>query len=396
MGNYNLKSGIFRCENCFSIYKMSIDPGLPESYVNLDCKCCTNRTSIKNFLSELSKGSKPKIKCNTCRKKEDKNWSYCHDCDHIFCHKCINKEHQNHKYISLLKLDFNCIFHQKENFCAYCKDCEINLCQICLDSKTHLSHDVVEFNKILMNKTERDFLKDKFTLAQEKLVFNNNFVNKIAKKMPNKEDAEKLINLEKDNSEQNKIILELINFFMYVYDNSKVKNYNIIINFVENVNLNVNKFKFWNTNIKIEDALEKITKYFNTDFIVINTGEEEDLQEEDIDANIMESNPKPKDKITGNNTDKNNKIKENNIREKNRKNTNDKNKNKINKDNEADKNIDTNSKKDNNNKEINTKVNNDNIKKEKEKKIEKEKEKEKENNDNDTKTTKKQIQTKIA
>ena len=54
---------------------MSIDPGLPESYVNLDCKCCTNRTSIKNFLSELSKGSKPKIKCNTCRKKEDKNWS---------------------------------------------------------------------------------------------------------------------------------------------------------------------------------------------------------------------------------------------------------------------------------------------------------------------------------
>ena len=202
MGNYNLKSGIFRCENCYSIYKMEIDPGLPESYVNLDCKCSTNRTSIKNFLSEINKSSKAKIKCITCGRKEDKNWSYCNDCDHIYCHKCIKKEHLEHIYISLTKLDFNCIFHQKENFCAFCKDCEINLCQKCLEDKSHSNHDVVEFNKILMNKTERDFLKDKFTLAQEKMAFNKAFVDKIAKRMPNKGEAEKIINLEKDNSDK--------------------------------------------------------------------------------------------------------------------------------------------------------------------------------------------------
>ena len=393
MGNYNLKSGIFRCDNCYSIYQMSIEPGLPESFVNLDCKCSTSRTSIKNFLSELSKSSKDKLKCvdPKCKIKDEKNLSYCHDCDHIYCNKCLKKDHEKHKYISLIKSDFYCIFHQKENFCAYCRDCEINLCQKCIENKTHLNHDMVEFNKILMNKTERDFLKYKFNLVQEKIAFNNNLVNTITKKM-NKNDAERIINLGKDNAEQNKIILELINFFIYLYDNTKLKNYNIIHNFIENVNLNVNKFKMWNASIKIEEVIEKLINYFTYDFIVVNPNEKENLyetdtnndqsnkNEEQIKDNIKKTkiiNPEINNKFNDIKSDKKNNInnknkndniiKSNQINIKNVNNQNEKNNTKTDKENREKQENDIISNKKEKINEINKIINSNDNKKEKEK-----------------------------
>ena len=80
-------------------------------------------------------------------------------------------------------------------------------------------------------------MKDKFDLVQEKMTFNTKFVNSIIKKLKNKNDINDLINLEKLNTNQNKLIIELIKFFEYLYDNSKLKNYNIIHNFKENIDL---------------------------------------------------------------------------------------------------------------------------------------------------------------
>lgn len=271
MGNYNLKSGIFRCDNCYSIYKMKILPHLPESEVNLECKCITFNKPIKTFLSELKQNKKNKINCFYCKNIDEKNSFYCYDCAHIYCQKCINKEHQKHKYISLSKLDFFCVYHQKENFCAFCKDCQINFCQKCLEGKKHLNHDNILFSKILMNKTERKFLNDKYNLAKEKMEFNSQLTNTLTRKIKNKIDLDKIIKLEQENSQQNKYILELINFFTYFYDNTRFKNYSIISNFIENVNLNVNKFKFWDDKIQAENAFNKIINYFNEDFIIIKS-----------------------------------------------------------------------------------------------------------------------------
>ena len=282
MGNYNLKSGVFRCENCFSIYKIKIIPCLPESNVILYCKCITAQKTVKNFLLELNKGTKYKIECFQCKKLEDKNALYCNDCNHIYCIKCI-KNHQKHKYIILNKKDFYCVFHQKENFCAFCKDCDINLCQKCLEGKKHLNHDKIYFSKILMNKTERNFLNDKFNLAQEKIIFNTELIHAFVKKIKNKGDINKLINLEKENTNQNKLIIELIKFLEYLYDNSRFKNYNIIHNFIENVNLNVNKFKFNEDKVKKENAIEKIIKYLNEDFILIK--DDENVSKTDLKKN---------------------------------------------------------------------------------------------------------------
>ena len=282
MGNYNLKSGVFRCENCFSIYKIKIIPCLPESDVILQCKCISTQKTAKNFLLELNKGTKYKIECFQCKKLEDKNALYCNDCNHIYCIKCI-KNHQKHKYIILNKKDFYCVFHQKENFCAFCKDCDINLCQKCLEGKKHLNHDKIYFSKIIMNKTERNFLNDKFNLAQEKIIFNTELIHAFVKKIKNKGDINKLINLEKENTNQNKLIIELIKFLEYLYDNSRFKNYNIIHNFIENVNLNVNKFKFNEDKVKKENAIEKIIKYLKEDFILIK--DDENVSKTDLEKN---------------------------------------------------------------------------------------------------------------
>ena len=282
MGNYNLKSGVFRCENCLSIYKIKIIPCLPESDVILQCKCISTQKTVKNFLLELNKGTKYKIECFQCKKLEDKNALYCNDCNHIYCIKCI-KNHQKHKYIILNKKDFYCVFHQKENFCAFCKDCDINLCQKCLEGKKHLNHDKIYFSKIIMNKTERNFLNDKFNLAQEKIIFNTELIHAFVKKIKNKGDINKLINLEKENTNQNKLIIELIKFLEYLYDNSRFKNYNIIHNFIENVNLNVNKFKFNEDKVKKENAIEKIIKYLKEDFILIK--DDENVSKTDLEKN---------------------------------------------------------------------------------------------------------------
>ena len=132
-----------------------------------------------------------------------------------------------------------------------------------------------------MNKTERNFLKDKLNLAQEKMNFSTQFVNSLIKKLKNKDDIDKLINIEKINSNQNKLIIELIKFFEYLYDNSKYKNYNIIHNFKENINLNVNKFKYSNNKANNKNLLDAVIKYFKEDFIIINNS--------NIDKNYFET-----------------------------------------------------------------------------------------------------------
>ena len=282
MGNYNIKSQILRCENCYSIKKVTIDPAMPQSFVKTECRCESSKLFLQNFLKELNKGASYKIICKIC-KKEDKNASYCNDCNHIYCSKCI-KDHNKHRHISISKVDFYCVFHQKELFFAFCKDCSMNFCKKCEQEKKHLNHSICTFNKLIMSKSDRNYLKEKFRLAENKLEYSTQFATAFAKKLKNEEQKNIITNAEKKNLEQNKDILELVNFFIYFYDNSKYKNYSIIYNFTENINLNVNKFKFSENNVGLEDAYKQILQYFNEDFIIIRNdkmGEYKDNKKED-------------------------------------------------------------------------------------------------------------------
>ena len=269
MGNYNLKTSILRCENCYLIKKMTISPNYPNIFVNLDCTCNSSRVIIQNFLAELKKGTSYKISCQIC-KKEDKNSIYCHQYNHIYCHSCM-KEHKKHNHIPLTKRDYYCVFHQKELFYSYCHDCSLNFCKKCYQEKRHLNHKCSEFSKLTMSKNDRNYLKEKFTLAESKLEFTTQFVHAFVKKLKKEEDKNIILNAEKKNLAQNKSILELINFFIYFYDNTKYKNYNIIYNFTENINLNVNKFKFTHNNVPLDEALKQILSYLREDYIIIRS-----------------------------------------------------------------------------------------------------------------------------
>ena len=279
MGNFNLKINVLRCENCYSIRRIAIEPNVPHSFINLECRCNTSRKNLQNFLNDLRKGIQLKITCNNC-KKEDKNSLYCNNCNHIYCSKCISS-HKNHVFIPLSKLDYYCVFHQSDLFCAYCYECSMNLCKKCIKSKKHANHNCKEFKKLLMSKNDRNYLKEKLGLAQSKIEFNTQFANAFAKRINIEENKAQIINAEKKNLSQNNDILELINFFIYVYDNSKNKNFSIIHNLIENVNLNVNKFKFITSNPTIENAYQQLLSYFNTDFIVVkNDGNWEEKRDE--------------------------------------------------------------------------------------------------------------------
>ena len=323
MGNFNLKSGIFRCQNCFSIYRIKIILSYPESYVNLHCKCSTSQTSIKAFMTELTKGPKMKVICCQCLKKDEKTYSYCNDCNHIYCNKCIKKSHFTHVYISTVKSDFYCVFHPKDNFSHFCKNCEMNLCLKCIGNKIHKNHDVVDFEKILMKKNEREYLKEKYNLVQEKLAFNTELANLVSKKMK-KEDAEKILSLEKVNTEQNKLILELVKFFTYLYDTSKLKNYNIIVNFVDNINLNVDKFELCDKNVKIEELMKKLENYFKKDYIIVSNNNQNDKDKSEKNCNNSQNiNKQIKNNINKEKEkDKNNNILNSNKNEKKSENKN--------------------------------------------------------------------------
>ena len=284
MGNFNLKINVLRCENCYSIRRITIDPNVPHSFINLECRCNTSRKNLQNFLNELRKGIQLKINCNNC-KKEDKNSLYCNNCNHIYCSKCISS-HNKHVFIPLSKLDYYCVFHQNDLYCAYCYDCSLNLCKKCIKDKKHLNHNYKEFKKLIMAKNDRTYLKEKLGLAQSKLEFNTQFVNAFIKRVNKEETKTQIINAEKKNLAQNNDILELINFFMLVYDNSKNKNFSIIHNFIENINLNVNKFKFITNNISLENATEQLLNYLHSDFIVVkNDGNWDEDNRNDIKRN---------------------------------------------------------------------------------------------------------------
>ena len=293
MGNYNLKSKVLRCENCYSLLRMTIDPQLPESYIITKCRCKESKITLKDFLFEITKGSSYKVKCFNCD-KEDKNICYCNECDHLYCSSCL-KDHQKHRQISLSKLDFFCPYHQKEKFCSYCTDCSMNFCEKCMEGKKHHNHSILEFNKLTISKDERNFLKEKFKMVEKKMEFSTKFANSFAKKIKDDEQKKNLINAEKMNSAENKDILVVINFFMHFYDNSKHKNYSIIHNFTENINLNVNKFKIID-NESVEDTYKRLLTYFKKDFIIIRNGNDNDDDNLDDEKDIEVENNKKNEK----------------------------------------------------------------------------------------------------
>ena len=283
---------------------MKIKPEFPIPKLTKSCNCESTEIDISTFLTEYKKNKKYTISCSNCNKQNPKESIFCNSCKKLICLNCLKSTHsedeemKNHRCIYIDKIDFFCINHFNEQFCAYCKTCKINLCSKCIQENTHEKHKLFIFNKNYDEKKMKEFLKKGIKAAEGKIEYNKVICNMICKKI-NKPDVKNMKTLNETNEIANKNILETINIFYEMYEDSKNKNYALISNLIDNIDFNLEKIKFEKNTTKDKD-MEDLVNYFKTDFILKVKGKKDPNKNTDKDID------KDKDKEKENNTNETN------------------------------------------------------------------------------------------
>ena len=303
MGGLSIDNLELRCVNCFHIFSMKIKPEFPIPKLTKSCNCESTEIDISTFLTEYKKNKKYTISCSNCNKQNPKESIFCNSCKKLICLNCLKSTHsedeemKNHRCIYIDKIDFFCINHFNEQFCAYCKTCKINLCSKCIQENTHEKHKLFIFNKNYDEKKMKEFLKKGIKAAEGKIEYNKVICNMICKKI-NKPDVKNMKTLNETNEIANKNILETINIFCEMYEDSKNKNYALISNLIDNIDFNLEKIKFEKNTTKDKD-MEDLVNYFKTDFILKVKGKKDLNKNTDKDID-------DKDKEKENNTNETN------------------------------------------------------------------------------------------
>ena len=303
MGGLSIDNLELRCVNCFHIFLMKIKPEFPIPKLTKSCNCESTEIDISTFLTEYKKNKKYTISCSNCNKQNPKESIFCNSCKKLICLNCLKSTHsedeemKNHRCIYIDKIDFFCINHFNEQFCAYCKTCKINICSKCIQENTHEKHKLFIFNKNYDEKKMKEFLKKGIKAAEGKIEYNKVICNMICKKI-NKPDVKNMKNLNETNEIANKNILETINIFCEMYEDSKNKNYALISNLIDNIDFNLEKIKFEKNTTKDKD-MEDLVNYFKTDFILKVKGKKDLNKNTDKDID-------DKDKEKENNTNETN------------------------------------------------------------------------------------------
>ena len=303
MGGLSIDNLELRCVNCFHIFSMKIKPEFPIPKLTKSCNCESTEIDLSTFLTEYKKNKKYTISCSNCNKQNPKESIFCNSCKKLICLNCLKSTHsedeemKNHRCIYIDKIDFFCINHFNEQFCAYCKTCKINLCSKCIQENTHEKHKLFIFNKNYDEKKMKEFLKKGIKAAEGKIEYNKVICNMICKKI-NKPDVKNMKTLNETNEIANKNILETINIFCEMYEDSKNKNYALISNLIDNIDFNLEKIKFEKNTTKDKD-MEDLVNYFKTDFILKVKGKKDLNKNTDKDID-------DKDKEKENNTNETN------------------------------------------------------------------------------------------
>ena len=272
MGGLSINNIEIRCSSCFHMFSMKIKPEFPITNLCKVCNCTTTETEINTFLTEFKKNKKFTISCSNCNKQNQKDSLYCEGCKKIICLNCLKNTHKddeemkNHRCIYIDRLDFFCVYHPTEHFCAYCKTCKLNLCTKCIQENIHEKHKLFYFNKSYDEKKMKEFLKKAIKGAEGKIEYNKVICNMICKKI-NKIDIKKMKIFHEFNESVNKNILETINIFYEMYEASKNKNYALISNLIDNIDFNLEKIKF-DKNTSEDKDMQELIDYFKSDFIL--------------------------------------------------------------------------------------------------------------------------------
>ena len=243
MGSLTIKNKILRCEKCFMLKAITIEPNYPQTTILSECICGFNRQSLLSFTTELQKEELFKVKCSFCG-KEPKHPTYCTGCRRTYCTTC-KKAHDikqqtktPHKEIDSYKYDFYCSTHQEELVTAYCKTCSLNICQSCITNKLHKAHRFLKYTKIILSPKDEEDLKNKFKINGDKIDANISKCNEILSLQNSEEKKKELREVCNTTVRDNRSILSLIKYFYRQYTEAKHKNYTIIFNVTENIKFN--------------------------------------------------------------------------------------------------------------------------------------------------------------
>ena len=322
MGNFSIKAKILRCETCFMLKKLLIEPSCPDSTIVSECSCGFTRTTIKSFVDEIKKKEIYELKCDLC-KKEVKQALYCIKCRRLCCNTCkiiheeIQSNQDEHIYIDPYKYDFHCAYHHEKLFIAYCMDCDINVCFNCIKEKRHKKHMVVLYNKLEINEKEVAKIKNNIKLSDVKIIKNVNIGKAFFKQIKDEEKKELLKNVFNNSYKENKNILGLIQYFLMIYEDSKNKNYTIIFNLIENIKFNQQPFTV-NKSASFDEKLNDFIEYLKNDFILFKRYVSTKVKNNNLEQKQKEKNNEIKINNKDNNSvEEKNEIKINDINEKN-------------------------------------------------------------------------------
>jgi len=197
----------------------------------IDLFNCKNNHCFSNLLlSELNdfqKINESKIKCHKCNidKSEtiNNNFYKCLDCNINLCPLCNSSHKKNHKTIDYEMKNICCNNHG-ERYISFFRDCNQNLCDLCDFSK----HKINFLYKLKNNKENIFQLKKILEDLKKENIDSDKKLNKIIE------------NIE--------IYYNMVNKIMNVYENTKNKNFQLLMN----IN-NLNKY-----NQKIIEDIEKL------------------------------------------------------------------------------------------------------------------------------------------
>ena len=273
MGSLTIKNKLLRCEKCFMLKLITIEPDYPQTTVCSECFCGLTRQSLLSFTKELTKEEQFKVKCSFCR-KEPKHPSYCTGCRRTYCTTC-KQAHDNkiqtktpHKLIDSYKYDFYCSTHQEELVTAYCKSCSLNICQICINEKLHKSHRFTKFTKIILSPNDEEDLKNNLKVNSDKIDYIVSKCNEILRLQSNPEKVNEIKDVCNTTVRDNKSILALIKYFYKLYTEMKHKNYAIIFNVTENIKFNPNQMIDRGSLASIEQNTSEFIEYLKREFVL--------------------------------------------------------------------------------------------------------------------------------
>ena len=271
MGNFNIKHKLIRCEKCFCIRRITIEPKYPQTEILLECRCEPKKINIQYYISELHKNELYKLKCGECGKEDPKS-VYCNNCSYILCSNCF-KNHQSkfssnpHITISASKFEFYCLEHQNEPYTGFCQTCEENICKNCAKNQKHSGHKMIPFKKIISEKLQKNKLQREIGFIKDKLEYNEKVTILILKKEKTETTKKNIRIASETNSNINKNIFEIIQFLIYILEHSKNQNYSIIRNLLKNTNFNLQKLRF-QKNTTVDQDSAALLNYFENDFIL--------------------------------------------------------------------------------------------------------------------------------